>query len=106
MNADTIAWQHSYILLSEANQIVALNLNTRDDENRLLTIYTAVDPDFRGQNLGFALKLKLLTGAWVSGIPFLLAENDEQNVAMLRINKRLGFRQVLTLGIYQKTLDL
>ena len=104
LESEAIAWQHSFVLVTGENRIVGLNLNIHEAENRLFTFYTGVDPDFRRQKLGIALKLKLIAHAQAQGIAVLAAENEASNVAMWRINKRLGFRRLLEWVVYQKTL--
>jgi ribosomal protein S18 acetylase RimI-like enzyme len=105
LGSDAIAWQHSFGLVTSDHRIVGLNLNIQNGENALFTFFTGVDPDFRQQKLGLALKLKLIAHAQAQGIDVLAAENETSNVAMWRINQRLGFCRLLEWGVYQKTLE-
>jgi GNAT superfamily N-acetyltransferase len=64
------------------------------DPERLLAYnqMTATLPDYRRR--GLALLVKLAAARWSAeaGIERLLTENDEENVGMLAINERLGYR--------------
>jgi GNAT superfamily N-acetyltransferase len=53
---------------------------------------TATLPDYRRR--GLALMVKLAAARWAAGagIERLLTENDTENVGMLKINERLGYR--------------
>lgn len=108
-----LALEHSYAIVTADQQIVALMLNihyNRDQteqktDQRLFTVYSAVDPDFRRRGLATALKLKLIAQAQAHHIDFLAAENDERNVAMWQINQRLGYRRLADLVVYGKSVD-
>ncbi|MCB0196070.1 MAG: GNAT family N-acetyltransferase [Anaerolineae bacterium] len=102
---EAISWEHSFVIVTPANDIVGLSLNIPTAENRLFTFYTGIDPDFRGKKLGLALKLKLIEHAQSQGFAGLAAENDADNAAMWRINKQLGFISVLEMVTYQKLLE-
>lgn len=102
---EAIVWEHSFAIVTAENHIVGLTLNIHTAANRLFTFYTAVDPDFRRQKLGLALKLKLIDHAQAQGLAGLAAENDAGNAAMWRINQQLGFCRLLETVVYQKMLD-
>jgi GNAT superfamily N-acetyltransferase len=105
LGSDAMAWQHSFGLVTDDHHIVGLNLNIQNGQNGLFTFFTGIDPDFRQQKLGLALKLKLIAHAQTQGFDVLAAENEARNVAMGRINQRLGFFRLLEWGVYQKTLE-
>jgi ribosomal protein S18 acetylase RimI-like enzyme len=103
-----LALSHSFAIVTADQQVVALTLNLHYPavgvDNRLFTVYSAVDPDFRRRKLATALKLKLIAHAQAHGIAFLAAENDERNQAMWQINHSLGYRPLAELVVYQKTI--
>jgi GNAT superfamily N-acetyltransferase len=101
-----VALPHSFVVVAPDNHIVALALNAYAADRRLCTIYLGVDPDFRRRKLATALKLKLITHAQAHGIDFLAAENAASNTAMCAINRRLGYRHLPDLVMYQKTLNI
>jgi GNAT superfamily N-acetyltransferase len=98
-----VALSHSFVIVAPDNHIAALALNACTDDNRLYTIYLAVAPDSRRRKLATALKLKLIAHARARGIDFLAAENAAGNTAMSAINRRLGYRHLPELVVYQKT---
>lgn len=100
----TVALPHSFVVVSQSLQIVALNLNIALSDNHLFTFYTAVDPDFTGRGLATALKQQLIAAARKAGVRWLSAENSTHNPTMCHINERLGFRPMATLITYQRTL--
>ncbi len=111
-----LALHHSYAIVAGDQQIVALTLNIHyngdrnhpgnhpEADNRLFTVYSAVDPDFRRRKLATALKLKLIAHAQAHDIDFLAAENDERNQAMWQINRSLGYHRLADLVVYQKNI--
>lgn len=113
LEPEELALEHSYAIVTAAQQIVALTLNIHYNKaqteqgmgQRLFTVYSAVDPDFRRRGLATALKLKLIAHAQTHHIDFLAAENDERNVAMWQINQRLGYRRLADLVVYGKTVN-
>ncbi|MFN8459206.1 MAG: GNAT family N-acetyltransferase [Anaerolineae bacterium] len=100
-----IAWEHSWVIVTAEQRVVGLNLNIHTAANGLFTFFTGVDPDFRRQKLGLALKLKLISHAQAHGIEVLAAENEASNIAMGRINQRLGFCGLSELVVYQKIMS-
>lgn len=56
------------------------------------TGYTCTHPDYRGRGLARAIKLQSLAQAVALGVPTVITDNDSENVAMLRINEKLGYR--------------
>lgn len=55
------------------------------------TFLTGVLPEYRGQGIAFALKLRAIDAAIARGCPLILTENHEDNAPMRAINKKLGF---------------
>jgi len=56
--------------------------------------YTAVDRRYRGRGIARALKLKTIEWARARGIEFLYTDNDVDNLGMLGINQRLGYKSI------------
>jgi RimJ/RimL family protein N-acetyltransferase len=56
------------------------------------TGYTCTHPDYRGRGLARSTKLQSLAQAVELGIRTVITDNDSENVAMLRINEKLGHR--------------
>jgi GNAT superfamily N-acetyltransferase len=113
LEPEALALEHSYAIVTADQQIVALTLNIHYNKaqteegmgQRLFTVYSAVDPDFRRRGLATALKLKLIAHAQAHHIDFLAAENDERNVAMWQINQRLGYRRLADLLVYGRVVN-
>lgn len=64
------------------------------DEAELLSI--AVDPKWRGKRLGRALLEAVFADLMMSPVRRMFLEVDEQNVAAIRLYRRLGFADVGT----------
>jgi GNAT superfamily N-acetyltransferase len=82
----------SFVALA-GDRPVSLAFLTVDPARRLAyNQMTATLPDYRRR--GLALMVKLASARWAAeaGIERLLTENDEENVGMLAINERLGYR--------------
>jgi GNAT superfamily N-acetyltransferase len=72
---------------------VSLAFLTVDPERRLAyNQMTATLPDYRRRGLALLVKLAAARWAAEAGIERLLTENDAENVGMLAINERLGYR--------------
>ncbi len=55
------------------------------------TFLTGVLPQYRGQGIAYALKLRAISAAVQRGCRLILTENHEDNAPMRAINKKLGF---------------
>jgi GNAT superfamily N-acetyltransferase len=53
---------------------------------------TAVKGPFRGKGIAIALKLAQIERARAAGVEKLFTTNDEENVGMREVNKRLGYK--------------
>lgn len=53
---------------------------------------TAVKAPFRGRGIATALKLAQIDRARAAGVQQLFTTNDEENVGMREVNKRLGYK--------------
>jgi len=56
------------------------------------TFYTATARAHRGRGIARAVKMETLSQAIELGVRRVRTDNDEQNLAMLHINQRLGYR--------------
>ncbi len=66
-------------------------LGFQEQTNIGWTFMTGVLPEFRGQSIAYALKLRAIDAAIARGCPLILTENHEDNAPMRAINKKLGF---------------
>ena len=71
---------------------------------RAFNAFTGILPDYRGQKLALALKLKGIAFVQSVGGKTIQTGNDSTNAAMLAINDKLGF--VRQPGEYRMRLDL
>jgi len=77
-----------------AGELTALALIATNGAERAEHEFTGTHPDFRGRGLATLTKLWTLHWARERGIREVWAGNDTKNVAMLAINRRLGYRPV------------
>ena len=66
--------------------------------------FTGVHPDWRGKGIATALKIICLAEAKRQGITRMDTENHEDNVAMLVVNRKLGFLFTTPGAAYTKLL--
>ena len=66
-------------------------LGFQENTNIGWTFLTGVLPEYRGQGIAYALKLRAIDAAITRGCPLILTENHEDNAPMRAINKKLGF---------------
>lgn len=93
-----LSQEGSFVALA-GERPVSLAFLTVDLERRIaFNQMTATLPDFRRR--GLALLVKLAAAGWAAeaGIERLLTENDSENVGMLAINDRLGYRPLYEQG--------
>lgn len=91
---DRPEWDANALLLAanEAGDWVGVSqLGFQESTNIAWTFLTGVLPEFRGQGIAYALKLRTLDAARARGCPLILTENHEDNAPMRAINKKLGF---------------
>ena len=82
----------SFVALA-GEQAVSLAFLTVDPERRIAyNQMTATLPQFRRRGLALLVKLAAARWAAANGIERLLTENDRENVGMLALNDRLGYR--------------
>ena len=77
---------------NEAGDWIGISqLGFQQNTNIGWTFLTGVLPEYRGQGIAFALKLRAIDAAIARGCPLILTENHEDNAPMRAINKKLGF---------------
>jgi GNAT superfamily N-acetyltransferase len=67
--------------------------------------FTGTHPDYRGQGLALALKLRTIQFARERGYREMRTSNDATNGPMLHINDTIGFRREWALVILERRLD-
>jgi GNAT superfamily N-acetyltransferase len=81
------------LLAIDGEVFVGLSAVGFGDDGTAFTAYTGVDKEYRGR--GIALALKVLASHFVKskGAKSLPTNNDSRNLAMLAINKKLGYKR-------------
>ncbi len=91
---DRPEWDGNTLLLAanDAGEWVGISqLGFQEGTNIGWTFLTGVLPDYRGQGIAYALKLRAIDAAQARGCPLILTQNHEDNVPMRAINRKLGF---------------
>ncbi len=83
-----------------AHCLMAVDLDGRRARNE----GTGTARDHRRRGLATLAKLAAIRWAVEHGIETIITDNSEQNVGMLAINERLGFRPVITRQRWTKSL--
>jgi mycothiol synthase len=84
----------SFVAL-EGERVVSLAFLAVDPSRKLgYNQMTATLPEFRRRGLALAVKLAAADWAQANGFERILTENDANNVGMLAINERLGYRRL------------
>jgi GNAT superfamily N-acetyltransferase len=84
----------SFVAL-EGERVVSLAFLAVDQVRKLAyNQMTATLPEFRRRGLALAVKLAAADWAQANGFERILTENDADNVGMLAINERLGYRRL------------
>ncbi len=74
-------------------RVVAVSLLLANfDWGRAVSMFTGTSREFRGRGLAHAVKLASTRWAGENGITLLVTTNDETNVSMLAVNRRLGYQ--------------
>jgi len=63
---------------------------------------TGVIRPYRRRGVAFALKCLALQQAKKAGVRFVRTENEETNTPILELNKRLGFKEIYSMELYEK----
>ncbi len=80
------------VAANEAGEWIGISqLGFQEHTNIGWTFLTGVLPEYRGQGIAYALKLRAIDAAIARGCPLILTENHEDNAPMRAINRKLGF---------------
>lgn len=96
----------SFVALDGDRYIGMSQLWKGDDSPDVFTGLTAVKRAYRGRKIALALKLRGIAFAQRIGAPVMRTDNDSLNMAMLRINDKLGFvRQPALINLVKHITD-
>ena len=73
-------------------------------DNYMYNLFTGVDRAYRGHKLAQALKSLSIQFAKSYGADYIITHNDSQNVPMLTVNRKLGYRPLP--GVYRMVKQL
>jgi GNAT superfamily N-acetyltransferase len=62
-------------------------------DGEMFTGFTGVVPEHRGIGLAYAMKVKMIAYCISLGAKRLKTENDDRNIPMLKVNRKLGFEE-------------
>jgi GNAT superfamily N-acetyltransferase len=83
------------VIADEAGRLVSLaSLIVDDAVPRAENDWTATLPELRGRKHALLVKLATIRWARDAGIREIVTANDEDNVPMLTLNERLGYRRL------------
>ncbi len=91
---DRPEWHNDALMLAanDAGEWIGVSqLRFQEHTNIARTFLTVVLPEYRGQDIALALKLRAIDAAIARGCPLITTENHEGNAPMRAINKKLGF---------------
>jgi GNAT superfamily N-acetyltransferase len=90
-----LSWDCSFVIVDERSRLVSLATLVVDRAaGRAENDWTATLPDLRGRGLARLVKLATIRWARNAGIREIVTANDDDNVPMLALNKRLGYRRL------------
>jgi len=90
-----LSWDGSFVVLDERGLLVSLaSLVVDPGRGRAENDWTATLPELRGRRLALLAKLASIRWAREAGIREIVTANDEDNVPMLMLNRRLGYRRL------------
>jgi GNAT superfamily N-acetyltransferase len=90
-----LSWDGSFVILDERARLVSLaSLVVDHAAGRAENDWTATLPELRGRRLALLAKLATIRWARDTGIRKLVTANDDDNVPMLTLNERLGYRRL------------
>jgi len=84
----------AYFIAAEGERYVGVSVLVRiaDQPAALTAGFTGVLPDYSGRGIGLGLKIETILYARVHGYAEIRACLLDENLAMMRINEKLGFR--------------
>lgn len=90
-----LSWDGSFVVLDGQGRLVSLaSLVVDPERGRAENDWTATLPELRGRRLALLAKLATIRWARDSGIREIVTANDDDNVPMLTLNQRLGYRRL------------
>jgi GNAT superfamily N-acetyltransferase len=90
-----LSWDGSFVVLDERRRLVSLaSLVVDPERGRAENDWTATLPELRGRRLALLVKLASIRWARDAGIHEIVTANDDDNVPMLTLNQRLGYRRL------------
>jgi len=90
-----VSWDGSFVILDGRGRPVSLASLVVDDViPRAENDWTATRPELRGRKHALLVKLATIRWARGAGIREIVTANDDDNVPMLTLNERLGYRQL------------
>ena len=90
-----LSWDGSFVVLDERERLVSLaSLVVDPERGRAENDWTATLPELRGRRLALLVKLASIRWARDAGIREIVTANDDDNVPMLALNQRLGYRRL------------
>ena len=90
-----LSWEGSFVVLDQSDRLVSLASLVVDRANgRAENDWTATLPELRGRRLALLAKLAAIRWARDAVIREIVTANDDDNVPMLTLNERLGYRRL------------
>jgi GNAT superfamily N-acetyltransferase len=90
-----LSWDGSFVVLDGQGRLVSLASLVVDlERGRAENDWTATLPELRGRRLALLAKLATIRWALDVGIREIVTANDDDNVPMLTLNQRLGYRRL------------
>jgi GNAT superfamily N-acetyltransferase len=90
-----LSWEGSFVIVDEQGRLVSLASLVVDDASpRAENDWTATLPELRGRRQALLVKLATIRWARDAGIREIVTANDDDNVPMLTLNERLGYRRL------------
>ena len=90
-----LSWEGSFVVLDDQGRLVSLaSLVVDPAHRRAENDWTATLPELRGRRLALLVKLASIRWAREAGIREIVTANDDDNVPMLTLNQRLGYRRL------------
>jgi GNAT superfamily N-acetyltransferase len=90
-----LSWDGSFVVLDGQDRLVSLaSLVVDRERGRAENDWTATLPELRGRRLALLVKLASIRWARDAGIREIVTANDDDNVPMLTLNQRLGYRRL------------
>jgi GNAT superfamily N-acetyltransferase len=90
-----LSWEGSFVIVDERERLVSFASLVVDDAfPRAENDWTATLPELRGRKHALLVKLATIRWARDAGIREIVTANDDDNVPMLTLNERLGYRRL------------